>query len=388
MQPKRQPDANPKPVWQPPKGLIFYHRPERPAMPFAMQWRDGFGQRHTLTFNSVTARETAGKALAAKLEQHGREILTFDPVEWRRWLEFRRIVGEADLAEIAHDWKERQAAKAAADLPVAEAAERYLKAREKDGIARATLVHARMDMRRLAEAFGAKLVGELSADDVRAWLASLPFSEVTKRNHYKRGSAFFQWMKLNEWVKANPFDAVQSPARIAEEVGILTVEETAKLFSTMEQIRPELCARLALEAFAGLRYSSAARLAREEINFVDRGITLPAVKLKTRKRHYIDGLPDNLWAWLEAAPDAAWSLTERNYLLWKSEAFRLADIPHPRNCLRHSFCSYHVALGKDAARTAVILCHASPSMLYQHYKGRATSIDGARYFGIRPEPAA
>jgi hypothetical protein len=38
---------------------------------------------------------------------------------------------------------------------------------------------------------------------------------------------------------------------------------------------------------------------------------------------------------------------------------------------------------KDAARTAVILCHSNPRTLYPHYKGRATSADGARSFEIR-----
>jgi hypothetical protein len=52
--------------------------------------------------------------------------------------------------------------------------------------------------------------------------------------------------------------------------------------------------------------------------------------------------------------------------------------------LRHSFCSYHVAIHKDAARTAVILCHKSPAMLYQHYRGKATAADAARYFATVP----
>ena len=58
-------------------------------------------------------------------------------------------------------------------------------------------------------------------------------------------------------------------------------------------------------------------------------------------------------------------------------AAAVAGVTHPGNVLRRSFCSYHVAANKDAARTAVILCHANPSMLYQHYKGRATENDAS-----------
>ena len=49
-------------------------------------------------------------------------------------------------------------------------------------------------------------------------------------------------------------------------------------------------------------------------------------------RHYIDGLPANLWAWLKAAPADAWTLTERQYLALKSQAFTLAQVTSPGTC--------------------------------------------------------
>lgn len=81
-------------------------------------------------------------------------------------------------------------------------------------------------------------------------------------------------------------------------------------------------------------------------------------------------------------------MTPRQYLEAKSKAFVRARVPHPRNCLRHSFATYHVAANRDVARTAVILCHSSPKMLWQHYKGRGTEADGAAFFLIYPTGAA
>jgi len=228
---------------------------------------------------------------------------------------------------------------------------------------------------------------DLTPSEIREWLNALPFGEVTKRNHYKRVRAFFTWARMEGLATVNPCEGIRSPAREVDDVSVLSVEDTAKLFKTANKLRPQMCARLALEAFAGLRFSSAARLVKADVNFADKGITLPAAKLKTRKRHYIDGLPENLWKWLRTTPEEAWALTERQYLALKSEAFRLAGVRNPGNVLRHSFCSYHVAMHKDAARTAVILCHASPSTLYQHYKGRATASDATRYFEISPSRA-
>jgi len=59
-------------------------------------------------------------------------------------------------------------------------------------------------------------------------------------------------------------------------------------------------------------------------------------------------------------------------------------VRNPGNVLRHSFCSYHIALNRDAARTALLLTHTSPVMLYRHYKGRASAADAEKWFAIAP----
>lgn len=382
-QPKGHPDDNRKDIWQPPRGIRYSYRADRVGAPFFLHWRENKA-RHAASYASEAAREKAAKALAEKRTEHGAEVLTFEPKEWRVWLAFKKVIGEADPLQVAHEWvAERRKNVVMTSTTVREASIRYLKAREADGIAKATLTHAKMDMKRFVEKFGDRSLS-ITPDEIRAWLGMLPFSDVTKRNHFKRVNAFYNWTKLDGLCVVNPCDNVRSPVRDADDVTVLSVDDVKKLFKTAKKLRPQVCARLALEAFAGLRFSSAARLVKEDINFADKGITLPAAKLKTRKRHYIDGLPDNLWKWLESAPDEAWTLTQRQYLSLKGETFRLAQVHNPGNVLRHSFCSYHVAAHKDAARTAVILCHASPRMLYQHYKGRATTAAAGQYFKIVP----
>lgn len=383
-QPKQQPNDNQ--TWQPPRGISYSLRPGRPS-PFLLHWSDGNGKRRAAAYPSESAREKAAKSLTEKRSDHGTDVLTFDPNEWRRWLTFREIIGDADPVQVAQQWLAvRDKHGVQASILVSEASERYLSARATEGIAKATLAHAKGDMARFTASFGTKLLGDIKPDEIRQWLASLPFADVTKRNHYKRVNAFFTWARIEGLAASNPCDSVKSPARESDEVSVLSVADIKKLFATAWKFRPQVCARLALEAFAGLRFSSAARLAKSDVNFREKGITLPAAKIKTRRRHYIDGLPENLWAWLKAAPTEAWTLDERQYVSLKGQAFTLASVTNPGNVLRHSFCSYHVAAHKDAARTAVVLCHASPSMLYQHYKGRATEKDAKRYFSVTPRP--
>jgi site-specific recombinase XerD len=379
---KRQPDDNQP--WQPPRGIRYSSRPGRPS-PFLLHWADGDGNRCAAAYPSLAARETAAKALAEKRTDHGTDVLSFDPREWRRWLSFRDLIGDADPTQVAQQWlAAREKHGMQASILVSAASERYLLARASEGIAKATLSHAKGDMARFTVSFGTRLLGEIRPEEIRHWLAQLPFAEVTKRNHYKRVNAFFTWARLEGLATSNPCESIKSPARESEDVTVLAVTDVEKLFATAWKLRPQVCAKLALEAFAGLRFSSASRLLKDDINFREKGITLPAAKIKTRRRHYIDGLPANLWTWLRASPVEAWTLTERQYMSLKGEAFSLAGVTNPGNVLRHSFCSYHVAAHKDAARTAVVLCHASPSMLYQHYKGRVTERDARRYFNVKP----
>lgn len=172
------------------------------------------------------------------------------------------------------------------------------------------------------------------------------------------------------------------------DVGLLSVEDTEKLLAYALKHYAEIVPRLALECFAGLRYSSAHRIERSDINFVDRGILLLAKKRKTGRRHYIDGLPDNLFDWLKLETPATWALTERQYMRLKSACFKDGKIPDPHNCLRHGFCTYHVAAFKNSGLTATILCHRNQGLLWSTYNGRATQPDGKRYFELWPAAAA
>ena len=56
----------------------------------------------------------------------------------------------------------------------------------------------------------------------------------------------------------------------------------------------------------------------------------------------------------------------------------------PKNCLRHSFVTYHVALYRDAGKTALLVSHRNQDILFRHYLGIANRNDAERYFNIVP----
>jgi len=319
--------------------------------------------------------------LAEKRDEYGKEILNFDPREWRAWLAFKAKIGAADPLQVAHEWLAGRPA-ITPTMTVAEAVTKYLALRAGDGLAPSSMRQIKKKLGRLTNAHGSSQLGAVTTDDVRAWLAGLEFEPWTVKDHLKVVSTFWRRARLEKWCAEDITEPITPPKIEAEEINILTVAETAKLFEKNAGL--PVVGRLALEAFGGLRFSSAARLLDADLKRSQKGIELPGRRHKSGRRHYIDGMPANLWAWIKATPAACWTMTERQYLEAKHDAFVRAGVTSTQNCLRHSFGTYHVAAFKDAGKTAVLMQHTSPVMLYRHYKGNATRKDGVAYFKILP----
>jgi integrase len=184
-------------------------------------------------------------------------------------------------------------------------------------------------------------------------------------------------------------------------VNILAIRQARHLF---EVNKDALCVgRLALEAFAGMRYSSAARLKFADIDFEEKGITMPGPQHKSGKRHYVDGWPENLWLWIERAPRACWDRPRHDYLRLKRQAFEqaglkptapgngktwstkeLAQFDAMRNVLRPSAATYHLAAYRNPRLKLYLMTKKSLSSLNHDYRGRATQAAGLEYYGIAP----
>ena len=393
----RQTEAGDEPAgrkgWTPPRGITLVSFPQRPARPYGVQWRVD-GKRKTKTFPTIEKQLDFAKGLADDAKRHGTAAYRLDESEARDWRAFRAMVGEgADLQAIAAVWSKHKAASTATPLTLAEAIAAYTAAKEAEGVARSSVSHYKPVFDRLTDTVpGHREVSGISDDDIAAFMtAQADAPDHTRSTRFRRIRALFNWLVETHKIERSPFAGIKAPKVRSEDVEILTLAQSRLLFgknaanddgSPISQERRETIGRLALEAFAGLRFDTAAQIVADEIQ-AD-GLRIPAAKIKTRKNQFIDGLPANLMRWLAWSKPAEWSMTKRQYLEAKSDAFTRAGIPHPRNCLRHGFATYHVAAFKGAGRTATILCHTSEKILWAHYKGRATEADGKAYFKIFP----
>lgn len=332
-----------------------------------------------------------------EIAQHGSEVFKFDKNHMRRWQEVTRLLPAVDPLDLARHWIATH--QDVACMAMSDSVTRYFKALELAGRSKDYRAHVVKSLNRFCGEYGDLTINAITSEQISGHIHGLPFSPTTKRHARSYLAAAFKWFVKQGWISRNPTAAVSIPKVELSEPGILTAKETQWLFRTNEKIDPAICGLLALGAFAGMRSSAIERIQYQELDFSNRAILTPAYKTKKGRRHYIEELPDNLWAWLERAPLEAFQMSPRQIrhrralalqraglLITKPEAKKRGTQPKtpPKNYLRHSFVSYHVALHRDPGKTALLISHKNQNVLWDHYLGVATKEDGERYFKISP----
>lgn len=341
--------------------------------------------------NLVSARKSGSPATATRQEI----------TDWRA---FQVATAGTPWQDVVAGWRNnlRDLGQSHSPILVQAAADEYLARYQKrvDNHQAAMISYkkAKRQVERFATGFGSQRIDSISGETIEDWLDDLDDVEAEATfNSYRRGlHAFFERSVDRGILRRNPAGDIALRDELTES-GLLSVDETAKLMHTARNYQDprygwryrRILGRIALECFAGLRTSAARRVEKADINFEDRGITLPKRKAKMKRRHYVSGLPHVLWAWLKLAPPEAWhAIDSREYRYLKSELFSAAGVPHPKNCLRHGFASYLLAALKDAGRVAYFLSHRNVDELMDHYAGRVTQRDAAEWIQLTPQRAA
>jgi len=388
----------------PTRGIrILKDRIGRPN-PYGVQWSERVWdeqaqqeKRRVRTMFFHRAEDRDRKAQAVRDAKREGALRTLSRREVDEWAAFRAAIGDTPWHEVVAGWRAHLLASGVvlSKTTVKEHAKDFLErlAQRVSGgtFAAGTYGHHKHKLRLFTEHFGHLRPAEVKVEQITAWLDQQQTAVAATYNNYRKMiGVFFADCVHARLLAENPIGRIKHRVELREEVGILTVSQLAALFHTAQsftdsegrrKFAPALW-RLSLEAFAGVRFGSACRLTREDVSPGDKGIRHPAASIKTRKRHYVDGYPEQLWAWLAIAP--AESLTARQYLKLKSELFDAARVPHPHNCLRHSFASYHVAARSDPGKTAYLLIHKDQKKLWNHYKGNVTGAEGRAWEELTP----
>jgi len=411
MRTKRKPESKPNANRGSTRGVrLLAARLDRDN-PYGVQWPEKVWDEaqkklvrkvKTLFFPTAEARET--KAAELRDARRSRMVVaSVDRTEMDDYRAFKQAIGDTPWQDVVAGWRSRQIETGTrpCTMTVETAATAYLanaKALFKQGkISKDYLRHMETKIGTLfVGQFGDLKLDKVTTTDIVTWLDDIDNieSEWTFDCYKTHVQSFYSYFLKaeNPIIRDNPAKRIKDRSDGIGEVKIISPEQVAQLFWTAlnhtnadgKKVFMPAVGRLAMEAFIGLRFSSGCRLEKKDINREDKGVTLPKKKLKTKRRHYIDGLPEQIWDWYDITPDECWDLTARQYLELKSGLFTAARVPHPHNCLRHSFATYHVAALKNPGRTATILCHRDQDELYDHYKGNATEAQGKLYQTITP----
>jgi integrase len=247
--------------------------------------------------------------------------------------------------------------------------------------------HCRRELDRLLAALGPDVaLPDISGSDMVRFFAALPLAPRTKSNYRDHYDRFFRWCMRQGWLERSPMEGMDA-IRVAEtDPNVVPVADVRAFFAECMKSNPKAAPFMALSFFAGLRSSQIPRLKRGDLNFEERGITMPGATHKTRRRFYVEGHEENLWAWLEPLrKKRSWKpFADSTFRDWREKIYLRAGVEYPHNGARDSFCSYHIALHNDASRTATLLTHRGVNMLYGHYRGKATRRDAVEYFKTVP----
>jgi integrase len=272
-----------------------------------------------------------------------------------------------------------------------ELVEELIKAKEADGASERYLQDLQSRLTQFAAVFDGKSVASITAPMIDQWLRSLSDRETGKRlsavtrNNYRRVLCVaFNFALSRGYCILNPAEQTARAKELDTPVGILTVEQTARL---LESAPAEVVPYISIGAFAGLRRAELERLDWREVDLQSGLIEVTARKAKSARRRFIK-IQINLVRWLQPYAQLSGKVTPQGYRVLLESAREKAGITQwPQNALRHSFASYHLSRFNDAAALALELGHTNAELVFQHYRQLVKPKQAERYWKIAPSIA-
>ena len=235
----------------------------------------------------------------------------------------------------------------------------------------------------------------IRADDIDEWLSGMKKASGRTKNNYRMALlTLFSYARDKKHLPRGEKTEAEFATRYDDkggDIGIYTPEEFRTL---LENIEERFVPFIALGGFAGLRTIEILRLEWKDVWFDKGVIEVGKDKAKTATRRLAPIIPA-LEAWLKprgkTGPILPGIRDEFHFTkLFKDAISKLVDargeplLTLVHNGLRHSFCSYRLAITKSAAQVSLEAGN-SPKMLFENYRELVTEKAAQEYFGIVPE---
>src|SRR2546426_3638768 len=372
------------------------------------------GRRVRKTFADESEAKVEAELIAAKLSRGQGEVLTLTSTDRDQYLQAAEFLKPLDLSlSVAVDDFVAARRKLPPHVSLLTAVEDYTKRhtlvpkmthevvremledRRSAGCSQVHLRDLGMRLKRFTDTFQGP-ISAVTANQVREFLRNLmrkngnPVANRTRRNFQTSINSLFHFARTRRYVVRDVVDEIceiGSPKVQVAEIGVFTPQQ---IKSILVSSPTELLPALAIGAFCGLRTAELQRLDWREGKLDQGVIIVGANKAKTASRR-VGPISENCARWLRPHVKKEGTVSPAPHDKALGDRFERtalrAGIKWVKNGLRHSFCSYRLAVSHDPARVATEAGN-SPNMIHRHYKALVTEKDGQERFSITPKAAA
>lgn len=237
-----------------------------------------------------------------------------------------------------------------------------------------------------AKTFGEREIHTVGHGEISDWMDAQPWKLRTRENYRVDLGNLFGFAMKHGHCASNPLAKLERATLDDTPPGIVTVEQAAALLTAAEQFEEgSLLPFVAIGLFAGLRASELNALDWSEVSLAERTIDVKAHKAKCRARRVVT-ISDNLAAWLAPCARASGPVApqEGHDVRWAALRKAAGFTTWPKNALRHSFASYHVAAHKNAPQTSLEMGHDNPNQLFESYRALVKPAAAESFWTLRP----
>jgi integrase len=241
--------------------------------------------------------------------------------------------------------------------------------------------------------YSARLVCDVGVEEIERLLRERKKAGAVTRQSYIRAiSAFYGWCVRRGFRLDNPLSKLRKKLPKAD-VTILSIPDTQKLLNAANE---EELPVLVLALFSGIRIAEFRKITRDtrgeehdtcldwkNVDLKAKQVFIPPNLDKNQHGRYVD-IPANALVWLKECRNLTGAVIPDNWRNHRQALEQRSGVNLPQNVLRHSFCSYRIALDQDYSKAAAIVGN-SPAMLRKHYVQVLPKKEGREYFLIKPE---
>lgn len=224
------------------------------------------------------------------------------------------------------------------------------------------------------------LLDHVTAEHLEIWLAESDWAPGTQDGYLSDVRIFYNFAKLRGWCSTNPAAQVEIDVedRLIE---VHTPAQVRVVMDTAREMNLDVMRCMALRYFGGLRAIEAEKQSEDDIHREENFLKVTSAKRNTRARRPVTILPV-LHAWLDVGGSLP-LVNSGHKMAALVKALEAKGVPWPQNSPRHSFCSYHLSMFENAAKTAREAGH-SEQMLFKRYNGEVLKKDASLFWAIMP----